>query len=120
MRRNTIDLIVGSHDADCAGFAQGLAERIQKRLAQHSQRYVGRRTVHPGFRLPVSNKMLEGGNYVALVAEARVALESAYRSDAEARNEVRILAIGFFYAAPAWLACHVPTGVSAWCVPRRR
>jgi len=54
---DAVPLVVGGHDADGARFAQGLAERIKKRLAQHSQRYVGRRTVHARFRLPMSNKM---------------------------------------------------------------
>jgi hypothetical protein len=54
--------------------------------------------------------MFEGGEDVAFVAEFGVALEAANGGDAEAGDEVRIFAIGFFDATPAGFTGHVNDG----------
>jgi hypothetical protein len=55
----------------------------------------------------VTDEVLQGGENMFLVAEIAVALEAAHGGDAEARDQVGVLAVGLFHAAPARLTGHV-------------
>ncbi len=110
VRRDTVDFVVRSHDGDRAGFPQSFLKRVEEGFAQNAQGDVRRGAVHAGFRLAVPDEMLERGENVALIAEIAVSLESTDSGNPEAGNQVRVLAVGFFNAAPAWLAGDVDDG----------
>ena len=95
---------------DGARFAQRFFEGVEESFAQHAQGDIRRRAVHAGFRLAVTDKMFQRGQDVALVAKLAIALEPTNRGNAQARDQVRILAVGFFDAAPARFARDIDHG----------
>jgi hypothetical protein len=107
VRRNAVNLVVAGHHADGPGLAEHVAERMQERLAEHALGDVDRRAVLTGLRLAVRGEVLERGHDAALVLERGVALEAAHRCDAQARVQVRILAVSLLDSAPARVARHV-------------
>ncbi len=52
----------------------------------------------------MTDKMLQGSNDSRLVFERGITLKAAHRSNAQARNEIRIFSVGFFHAAPTRIA----------------
>ena len=107
VRRNAVDLVIRRHQRHGICLAQRLFEGVKKRLLQHPHRHVRRRAIHARLRLPVPHKMFQCRQHMLLVAEVLVSLEAPHRRNAQPRNQVRILAVRLFHAAPSRLARHI-------------
>src|SRR5215469_3104454 len=107
VRWNAVDLVIASHDAANVSFPNAGPEGDQKVLPNGSFGIVAGRSVGAALGLAVNGKVLNGGqNMIATDVEA-IALKTFDRCYPHARDEIRIFAIGFFGAAPAWVAGEV-------------
>ena len=99
--RHAIDLVVRRHHADSAGLLQRFFERIKECLAQHAHGNICRSAIHAGFRLPMSDEVLQCCNEMFLVAEPSVSLKPLHRRNPHPRDEERIFAVCLLHTSPA-------------------
>src|SRR5690348_9715221 len=104
VRRNAVNFVVGGHHAAGARLPNRSFKRVQIKFAQLALREIGGRSVGTAFRLAVRGEVFGGGQNVVPVDEIGISLQAFDGGDADARTEIRVLAIRFFRAAPARVA----------------
>ena len=105
VRRNSINLIVGRHDACHVGFLDCGFEWFEKIFSNHALGVIARRDIGATFGLAMHGKMFRRRQNMLLVDKRPRSLEAFNRRHANARNEIGIFAIGLFRASPARIAC---------------
>ena len=104
VRRNAVDLVVGSHYAAGVRLDDRGLESREIELADDSLGVVAGRGVGSTLRRPVHGEVLGGGHNVVAVDRKAGALEARDGSHGHARTEVRIFTVGFLGSAPARVA----------------
>src|SRR5579859_2164167 len=102
--RNAVNFVVGSHDTLHMAFFDGGFEWLQPIFTNDSFRVIAGRNVGAAFGLAMDSEMFRRRQHTGFVDERPGTLKSMDGRNADARNEIRILTVGFFRAAPAWIA----------------
>ncbi len=109
---DAVDFVVARHHGGDVRFFHGGFERLEPVFADHAFGVERGADVGAAFGLAVDGEMFCGRHDVRFV-EARVgalkggALVAGDCCDSEARDEIRIFAVGFFGAAPARVAIEI-------------
>ena len=109
---DAVDFVVARHHGGDVRFFHGGFERLEPIFADDAFGIERGADVGAAFGLAVDGEMFRGGEDVRFVergAGARVAgaLVAGDGGDSEARDEIRIFAVGFFGAAPARIAIEI-------------
>src|SRR5579883_3435216 len=104
MGGNAVNFVVGGHDVRDVALFDGDFERTEEIIADHALGVVAGTDVGAGLGLAVNREVLGGGGDVGFVDGRAGALESADGGEADLRDEVGVLAVSLFGAAPARVA----------------
>ncbi len=104
VRGHAVDLVVGGHHAAHVRLLDRGLEGHQETLADDALADVGGCGVGAALRLRMHGEVLGGGHHVMAVDEKRIALQALDGGHPHARDQVGVLAIGLFRAAPARVA----------------
>src|SRR5579883_792877 len=104
MGGNAVNFVVGGHNVHDVALFDGDFEGTEEIIADHALGVVAGTDVGAGFGLAVNREVFGGGGDVEFVDERAGALESADGGEADLRDEVGVLAVSFFGAAPARVA----------------
>jgi len=104
MGGNAVNLVVGGHNVHDVALFDGDFEGTEEIIANDALGVVAGTDVSAGFGLAVNREVFGGGGDVEFVDERAGALESADGGEADLRDEVGVLAVSLFGAAPARVA----------------
>ena len=104
MGGNAVNFVVGGHNVRDVALFDGDFEGTEEIIADHALGVVAGTDVGAGLGLAVNREVLGGGGDVGFVDERTGPLESADGGEADLRDEVGVLAVSFFGAAPARVA----------------
>ena len=104
VRRDTVNFVIGSHDAANMGFLHGSLKGNQKVFSNNALRVISRCRIRSALRLAVHGEMLHRRHNMMAVDIEQISLKACDGCHRYPGNQVWIFSVGFFGAAPARIA----------------